>query len=237
MEGVNNWWEEIPGERFWLGITNRDHKRDVLAMPCGNERHTPRQFHPLITKVRDGDVVFHYDEAGQAIVAWSTSRGRPRKRPLLWSGPPHDRDFKGDQARPLLSWTIELAGSTRLDDVVPLDEIARIQWDLFPALRAFEDEVGGPLYYPFAMDGPSSTRLLAGYVFKLPVLFVECFPAMARVAEQVTRSAAGRMSATSRPAAGVARPLAMPETGIARTTMATENHGAFQSHGLATKKR
>jgi hypothetical protein len=237
MEGINNWWEEIPGERFWLGITNRDHKRDVLASPCCNGRHADRRSRPLITQVRDGDVVFHYDEARQAIVAWSTSRGRPRKRPLLWSGPPHDSDFKGDQARLLLSWTIELEGQTRLDDVVPLDEIARIQWDLFPALRVFEDEVGGPLYYPFAMDGPSTTRLLAGYVFKLPAFFVECFPAMARIAGQVTWGAAGRMDANNRLAARAARPLAMPDTGTARTTMATENHGAFQSHGLATKKR
>jgi hypothetical protein len=88
------------------------------------------------------------------------------------------------------SWAIRLERSAPLDRVVHCDEIARIQWDLFPALRALEDKVGEPIYYPFAMDSASDTRLLAGYVFKLPVLFVECFPALARVGAHLKSSVA-----------------------------------------------
>jgi hypothetical protein len=196
MQIINKWWEGVPGERFWLGITRRDGERNVLAAPCSI--HTPRGFLPLIAAVNDGDIVFHYDEVQQAVVAWSTSRGRPRKRSLAWCGLPQDSDFDIDEVRLLPSWTIGLERPAPLDDVVRLDEIARTHWGLFPALRELEDRVGGPLYYPFAMDDPSSTRLLAGYVFKLPALFVESFTAMARVAEQVTHPVADRRRATVR---------------------------------------
>jgi hypothetical protein len=201
MKNVNTWWEGMVGERFWLGIARRDGKSEVLAAPCGFGRSWTR---PQITHVKDGDVVFHYDEARRAIVAWSTVRGRARKRRLDWSGREQGQDPEGAMSRLLPSWTIGLEGSTPLDNVVPLDEISRIQWDLFPELRAFEDKVGVPLYYPFAMGNPSDTHLLPGYVFKLPALFVEQFPALARVAEQVRWSIAARTRAVHSPPAKAA---------------------------------
>jgi hypothetical protein len=204
MEGINTWWEEMLGERFWLGIARRDGKSEVLAAPCGFVRSAPGWTRPLITHVKDGDAVFHYDEAQRAIVAWSTSRGRARKRRLDWSMSEQGQDPEDAPPRLLPSWTIGLEGSTLLDSVVPLDEIARIQWDLFPALRAFEDKVGEPLYYPFAMGSPSDTHLLPGYVFKLPALFVEQFPALARVAEQVRWSAVAPTRAAHSPSASAA---------------------------------
>jgi hypothetical protein len=114
----------------------------------------------------------------------------------------------------LLSWVIELERATALDNNVPFDQIARIQSEQFPALRAFEDEVGGPLDYPFAIGDPSETRLLAGHVFKLPALFVEWFPPLARVAAGMKWAAVARArdrdrlqaraeAVTQAPAAGV----------------------------------
>jgi hypothetical protein len=202
MEGINTWWEEMVGERFWLGIARRDGKSEVLAAPYG--RGAPGWTRPQITHVKDGDAVFHYDEARRAIVAWSTSRGRARKRRLDWSRGGQGQHPEDAPPGLLPSWTIGLEGSTPLDNVVPLDEIARIQWDLFPALRAFEDKVGEPLYYPFAMGSPTDTHLLPGYVFKLPALFVEQFPALARVAEQVRWSVVARTRAAHSPSAKTA---------------------------------
>ena len=199
MQRINAWWEEIPSERFWLGVTGHDGRGELLAAPCGAKHSTPTWAHPLITHVKDGDAVFHYGEAQQAIVAWSISRGRVQKKELAWPRRAQGPDSERAAPRLRTSWAIDLERSTPLDSVVPLDQIARIQWELFPALRAFEDKVGEPLYYPFAMGSPSGTRLLAGHVFKLPALFVECFPALARVSEQMRWSAAARMRATNRP--------------------------------------
>ena len=135
-------------------------------------------------------MVFHYDESQQAIVAWSTSSGRVQKRGFSWSEATPGAGLERPSSPRHPAWSISLEGSTLLDDIVPLDQIARIQWDLFPALQAFEDMVGAPLYYPFAMGNPSETRLLEGYVFKLPALFVKCFPSMARIAESAGDPAA-----------------------------------------------
>src|SRR5512143_2812654 len=135
MAGIHTWWETVPGERFWLGITGRDDTGEVLATPRGDGRDAPAWRHPLITHVRDGDAVFHFDEARQAIVAWSTSRGRVQTRRLVWRGDTLRPVSPDSGARTRLSWTVALERPTILDSPVRLDEIARVQWELFPALR------------------------------------------------------------------------------------------------------
>ena len=204
MDGINTWWREVRGERFWLGIPDRGGDGEWLAAPCAVERNSPVWRTPsLITHVMDGDVVFHYDETRQAIVAWSTSRGRARRKRMAWSrrtpGPRAERAA----SHLLPSWVIDLEPSTPLDGAVAADQIARTQWDRFPALRAFEDRVGEPLYYPFTMGSPTGTRLLPGHVFKLPALFVEWFPALARVAEGMRWSTLPRTSVADRAMASV----------------------------------
>jgi len=176
----------MPGERFWLGEIGDD-KGNALAAPCGLK-------HSLITHVKPGDVVFLYDDALQAIVAWSTAQGRPRKTRLVWPVPSQDTQPDSTMPRLLVSWAIGLERATALDTHVSFDQIARIQSEQFPALRAFEDQVGGPLDYPFAVDSLSDTRVLAGHVFKLPALFVEWFPPLARVGARMKWSAVSRHS-------------------------------------------
>ena len=156
--------------------------------------------------------MFHFDETRQAIVAWSTSRGRVRTRRLVWRDDRLMPVSANGASRTLLSWTIALERPTLLDSPVRLDEIARIQWDLFPALRSLEDAVGEPLYYPFAMGRPTETRLMPGRVFKLPALLVEAVPALARVTANLRWSDIGRWREPDRPG-GATDPLAeSPET-------------------------
>jgi hypothetical protein len=221
MEGINTWWDEMPGERFWLGMTGRDGNSAVLAAPCGPGGNTPTWTLPLIKHVKDGDVVFHYDETQQAIVAWSTARGRVQSKRLAWSRRAQGDGHERTAPRLLPSWAIGLEQLTPLNSVVPVGEIARLQWDGFPALRAFEDRVGEPLYYPFAMGSASETHLLAGYVFKLPALFVEWFPSMARVAEQMARSAAAHARATRRSWSEPALAAASSDSRIVRASAQT----------------
>jgi hypothetical protein len=223
MEGINTWWKEIPGERYWLGVTGSDGKRAVLAAPRGPKHHVPSWTRPLISHVRDGDVVFHYDEAEQAIVAWSTPRGKVRERRLFWSRPELGAEGADVAPRPLDSWAIGLEDETPLDPFVSLARIARTQWDLFPQLRAFEDEVGEPLYYPFAMDSISESRLLPGYVFKLPAMFVGCFPPLADVAARMGWS--GRSSMTS----------SAPVGGTASVAAAAASPGAAGASGFVLR--
>lgn len=182
---INAWWEGRPGERYWLDVTGRDDPDKLLAAPRGEGRWAASWTHRLITHVRGGDVVFHYDAIQQAIVAWSISHGRVGKKQLSW---PLRAEPAGNEttSQRLPSWGILLRHCTKLSAAVPLAEIARIQWSLFPSLRELEDEVGDPLYYPFEIGNREATRPLAGYVFKLPAVFVQSFPELASVASHVT---------------------------------------------------
>ena len=203
MIGVHSWWKAMAGERFWLGVPGRDGERDVLGAPRAPGRGGETSVEPLIAHVRDGDAVLHYDEEQRAIVGWSTARGHARKRDLYWSEGTRSPNANRAEPRILPSWAIGLAGTKTLRHFVPIEDIARVQWDLFPALRAFEDEVGAPLYYPFAMDSRSESRLLPGCVFKLPSLFVGSFAALATVPAQVPWAVDASAGSEVRPAVGL----------------------------------
>ena len=149
--------------------------------------------------VRGGDVVFHYDAAQAGITAASVCHGRvENRRRVSWRVPGKDLE----EGR-MPSWSIGLHASTPLDAVVPMSEIARIQWSLYPALRALEDEVGDPLYYPFEMGNQLATRPLSGYVLKLPAILVHGIPTLANAAAQFSRSAERASFAATRSRATV----------------------------------
>ena len=184
-DDINAWWEGVPGERYWLDVTNRNDRNELLAAPCDMGRRSAYWVHRLITHVKDGDVVFHFDALQESIVAWSIPYGRVEKMQLSW--PLAASHAEGATSRRLLSWAIGLRQFTPLGAAVPLREIAQIQWSLFPSLRALEDEVGGPLYYPFEMGIREATRPLSGYVFKLPSVLVHGSPELASAAHRVAR--------------------------------------------------
>ncbi len=195
-DDINAWWERMPGERYWLDVAQRDGRAELLAAPRGDGKCAASWTRRLITYVRAGDIVFRYDPSQCSITGWSSVHGRIEKRDLSWplaaesagSGPGSER---------LPSWGIRLQQPVWLHPGVPLTEVARVQWALFPALRALEDRSGGPLYYPFEMGMRDTTRPLSGYVFKLPAVFVQSFTEFTGAMEQVAqpRAVSGRGAA------------------------------------------
>lgn len=183
---INAWWERRPGERYWLDVTERDDRGKLLAAPRGEGKWADSWTRRLITHVKDGDVVFHYDASQRGITACSVAKGGVGEREVDWPLPGRF-ERSGVTSHGLPSWAIRLERSTELADAVPLEEIARIQSSLFPSLCALEEEVGDPLYYPFEMGNPHATHPLSGYVFKLPEVFVKGFPELESAAERLTR--------------------------------------------------
>jgi len=184
---INAWWERRAGERYWLDLTKRDDRGKILASPRGEGKWGDFWGHRLITHVKSGDVVFHYDPSQQAITSCSLAKGRVVKEHLSWSLPAGS-EGEGVTNHRVASWRIDLERSTELAAAVPLDEIAKIQSSLFPSLRALEEEVGDPLYYPFEMGSAQATHLLSGYVFKLPEVFVNGFPELESAAKRLIRA-------------------------------------------------
>ncbi|NOT32860.1 MAG: hypothetical protein HOP12_01685 [Candidatus Eisenbacteria bacterium] len=185
MSHAPAWWDPFPAERFWLGLPSVEGDVMHLATPQLDGRHVRTRSHELIRRVRRGDVVFHYDEVRQGIVAWSQPRGRLERRMLDWTIDPSESGGRRDEVRAQPSWTMPLGHVTPIEPMVPLDQVARAQWGLFPALRALEDAVGAPLEYPFAICSPVETLVLAGHVFKLPAILIERIPGLAGVADQM----------------------------------------------------
>src|SRR5690348_9115846 len=177
MEGIHTWWKTFSAERFWLGLAKGDGDGVWLAVRCGHR--TAPGLHPLIRHVRSGDVVFLFDAERDAIVAWTFARGSVRKRRMVWATPGRGANPQPPWLEAGPSWAVRLEPPRALDGVVSLGLIARLQSELFPALRRLEDVVGEPLHYPFAMGSLHETHLLPGSVFKLPAVFVEACPALA----------------------------------------------------------
>jgi hypothetical protein len=190
---INAWWKPLPGERYWLKVAHREDRDELLAAPRGEGRSATSWRHRLITHVREGDIVFRYDPAQRSITGWSSAYGRVEKQDLSWPLPAeHEGSESGSRRLP--SWGIGLRQHVRLRTGVPLTEVARTQWELFPALRALEDTSEGSLYYPFEMGTRDITRPLAGYVFKLPAVFVQSFTEFVGAMEQTagTHAVSGR---------------------------------------------
>lgn len=186
-DDINAWWERLPGERYWLDVTQRDERDELLAAPRGQGRTANSWTHRLITHVRDGDIVFRYDPSQRSITGWHHANGRVEKRDLSWPLA-SEHAGNGSAVRRLPSWRIGLREPTWLRTGVSLTEVARVQWDLFPALRDLEDRSGGPLYYPFEMGVRDTTQPLSGYVFKLPAVFVQSFTEFTGALVPVARS-------------------------------------------------
>jgi len=201
MDGIHPWWVGRAGEGYWLEVTDREFFGNQLI----TRRHDPRCMtawsHRLVLHVEPGDVIFHYYERERAIVGWSTAHGR--------TAPGRFRDgvrnalaWRRNEA-PI--WTVSLSGMTLLPCALTIDDVAERQSALVDDLMALEEQVGDPLYYPFEIGRPNETRPLPGYLFKLPALFVDAFP-------QLARSAPILAPATARPA------LRPGFAGVARTT-------------------
>lgn len=184
MNTVNCWWANMANERFWLVVARPDEVKDVLEIPEESPNDLASWVSNLPAHLPRRDVVFQYDSEAGAIAAWSRARGTSRQEPgWSWSS---GVQKNGSSLRG--SWLIKTHGWRPLHTPVAIDEIARVQWNLFPALRALEDRVGDPLYYPFALGSPQQTRPMPGKVFKLPSMFVEQFGSLSDVAHE-TRAA------------------------------------------------
>jgi hypothetical protein len=192
MDSVNSWWTDLAHERFWLAVSSEHETDDVLMIPAEHRAVPSSWVNDLPAYLAARDVVFHYDPEAQAIMSWSRAKGPGLRKEPGWSiAGTLDRSHHTRRSH----WTVKLRGRKPLDAAVPVDEIARVQWDLFPALRVLEEKHGDPLYYPFAMGRPDETHTLPGSLFKLPSLFVDSFTPLASVARETP---AGRVSKAPR---------------------------------------
>jgi 5-methylcytosine-specific restriction enzyme A len=175
------WWDENAKERYWLETTDREDLGENLKAPELDERGRPNWHYTLAKEAKVGDVIFHYDKRPEtnAIVAFSRVSGPASPATVRWVS----RGVAGRNNRS--------EGRDRPGFIVPLADFKLLPQALtLPRLR---DQVGiisavfdilysnhpGPLYFPFELSSKRPLRLLQGYAFKLPLLFVSAFPELA----------------------------------------------------------
>jgi len=174
--GIEPWWSDLPGERFWLEASHRTDRGIDLHAPIANKDGKPYWSYELVREVRADDVVFHYDAETMAIVAWSIATGDQWQQDAWWAA----RGTASRERAPVLQphWFCGLNGPFDLDE--PLRRATLIAESA--TIAAIRNQLplarGSSPYFPFQLRG-DGLRIAQGYLFKLPAALVAHFPPLA----------------------------------------------------------
>jgi hypothetical protein len=174
MEPVERWWTGDVRERYWLEVSARGADVGVdLNAPTTNEVGGSFWSYDLLREVGDGDVVLHYDRDVRAIVAWSWAVGSAWPDLVVWAARGTFARARAIQPHERPGVRVSLRGPFRLEAPLTLERIRQEQSRL-GAIRS------GRPYFPFEL-GSRATRPMQGYLFKLPLDFIELFPELEEV--------------------------------------------------------
>jgi hypothetical protein len=171
---LQRWWVADHRERYWLEVSARGDDLGVdLNAPATNEEDKPFWSYDLLWEVNDGDVVLHYDRRERAIVAWSWAVGTAWADTVTWAARGTSARGKHIEPHERPGMRVSLRGPFRLLQPLTLERIRQEQEQL-ATIRADR------LYFPFEL-GSRASRPMQGYLFKLPLGFVELYPELSVV--------------------------------------------------------
>jgi hypothetical protein len=174
MSKIHKWWVNRPQETIWLEVTRREDLGANLKAPQTDEHGQTFWSYALIREISDGDVVYHYDGNTQAIVARSVATGIVWEDDIIWAA----RGLSARSAniaphvRP--GWYLGLEHFERLASPITLDRIRENANNVRSLAATLATAVGKPLYFPFELSN-RPIRPMQGYLFKLPIGFLELF--------------------------------------------------------------
>lgn len=182
--GINTWWTQDTGERYWMEINNRDSVGKNLIAPKVNDRGLSEWSYETVSHVRPGDVVLHWRKTeGSALTGYSHCSVAAFDFFLKWQsrgtyGRTHA--FVGEEE----AWEALLQGYREFERPVDLARIRQLEL----AVRSVRDDLtatyGSPLYFPFALSDRRPIRAAQAYLVKFPAALVEAIPEL-RELEQV----------------------------------------------------
>lgn len=198
---AERWWDNEPGEVFWLEITDRDDLGVDLNAPSEREAGGDYWSYAFVGEVREGDVVLHYRARPTgAITHWSRAVGRPYADQVYWGA--HGQASGRGPVAPYwrAGWRHPLDGPFDLAEPVSKEQLR----DMEPAIRVVYEQLreqhpGRPLYFPFQLSESRPLRAFQGYLTKFPSGLVAAIPQLADV---------GALAAQTRPTAEKPAPAA-----------------------------
>lgn len=167
---LNTWWNEDPGQRYWMEIATEAVGERLIA-PKGENVWS----YDLVGVVQPGDRVLHWKD--RALVGWSDVTGPVSVEPEYKWQPrgTAGRALSGPRTTP--GWTVPLGG---LHPIAPVTA-ATLQAlkDALVGLRGdIEAEHGVPAYFPFYLYGGNQIRAQQGYLVKFPVELFNVIPGL-----------------------------------------------------------
>jgi Protein NO VEIN, C-terminal/EVE domain len=175
---VNAWWRnDLEAERFWLESTDREDIGADLRAPLLDQGGKENWRYTLFQHARPDDTVYHYDKRRgvQGIIGASKIAGPWYAAPTIWAPGSYAR-AKGIKPHERPGYVVPLEGFTPIEPPLRLEELRAAQERIEEALARVRGRDRGALYFPFETGRKRPLRLLKGYSFKLPRLFLDVFP-------------------------------------------------------------
>ena len=157
-----------------------------LKCPQTDETGTAYWSYGLIRAVWPGDLVFHYSTVTKEFVGASVAGGPLEERPITWV--PHGTSGRAgarvarDQGRP--GWWLPLYEYKPAHEPLRLEELQAPDEQDFIRRWIAARQDGGKAYAPFQCY-PGRLRAAQGYLTKMPRAFVERWPKLARLEEEL----------------------------------------------------
>jgi hypothetical protein len=174
---INTWWDDDPGQRYWMQITDRDDLDGPLLSP--KLPHLTWGY-DLVSQVQPGDHVLHWWTGGAArgLVGWSEVEEPATVIPEYTWTPHHGHG----EERTTLGWCTVLgqlrafaAPVTSVQLLPVLDQIVAVD-------QALGAQHRGPIYFPitrYGADRPvgqQEVRAAQAYFVKFPVELFDVIP-------------------------------------------------------------
>jgi sulfur transfer complex TusBCD TusB component (DsrH family) len=176
------WWSNLPGERYWCEITDRDKVGDDLLCPQTDESGKPYWSYSLISEIRPGDLIFHYYTPQRAFVGASIAAGTALPDKMAWI--PHGTVGRSrtSHAPSRPAWRLPIKSYIAASEPLTLAEVQKDgDWvrDWIADKHASAEIVAAP-FQPY----PGKLRGYQGYLTKMPLEFVRRWPKLKILADQ-----------------------------------------------------
>ncbi len=158
----------MPGEHYWMEITERNDLGADLNAPLADEQGKQNANYALVREAEDGDIVFHLDKHREAMVAHSVVRGPAWEDQVVWGA--RGASARGHNVTPYSRPGLRraLQHYTTLAEPVSLQAVRELESEVFSIRDRLREEHGDPLYFPFAPYKGHALRPFQGYMVKFP---------------------------------------------------------------------
>lgn len=172
---INTWWSGDRDEVFWLETTGRgdDLGSDLRAPQEDDAGNRQNPGYVLVTYVRDGDIVLHYDLNRGALVGWSLAEGGVWASDAEWASV-----TGGGEPFVRAHWIHGLKGPFYFGEPIDLADLREVGPAIGAVRAALARAHGGSLYFPFQMYAARWEDLRPGqpYMTKWPAALNAVIP-------------------------------------------------------------